>query len=387
MHTTPPPPARWGLWLIGARGSVATTTTVGWAAIIADLAAPQGLVTGLDAFDGAGLPRLTDLVIGGCDVGEVPLRKRAEQLEGAGVVPAGITGRVAEELDLVDRRIVAGVTAADTTARPSTALAMVRRDLRAFVADHELDQLVVLNVASTEPPTPAHPAQEDPTALLAAIEADEPVLSPASLYAVAALTAGAAFVDFTPSRATTLPAVQQLAARAGLPLAGRDGKTGETLLKTALAPMFADRALRVRSWSGMNLLGGGDGQTLADPAHATAKLASKGAPLEGILGYRPEGPVRIDHVADLGDWKTAWDLITFEGFLGTRMQLQFTWQGCDSALAAPLVLDLARLTTMAMARGEHGPLPALGYFFKDPLASTQHRLAEQFTDLLGWVHR
>lgn len=385
MDASPVNNPRWGLWLLGARGSVATTMTVGWAAMVANLAGPQGMVTQLSAFDGVGLPGLSDLVIGGCDIGQVPLVKRAEQLETAGVVPRGIAERVADDLATVDARLTGGVSAQDVAAHPAEALARLQADLAAFRSDHDLDRVVVVNVASTEPPVEPHDSHSDVDVLLAALDADQPVLSPAPLMAVAALTSGAAFVDFTPSSATVIPAIQQLAERHGLPLAGRDGKTGETLLKTALAPMFADRALKVRSWSGMNLLGGGDGQTLADPVHARSKLESKAAPLQAILGYQPDGPVRIDHVADLGDWKTAWDLITFEGFLGTRMQLQFTWQGCDSALAAPLVLDLARLVALAMAAGESGPLPALAYFFKDPVGSSQHRLAEQFTDLIAWT--
>jgi myo-inositol-1-phosphate synthase len=95
--------------------------------------------------------------------------------------------------------------------------------------------------------------------------------------------------------------------------------------------------------------------------------------------------LHIDNVSDLGDWKTAWDHITFSGFLGTRMSMQFTWQGCDSALAAPLVIDLARLVDLAMRRGESGPLAALGFFFKDPVGSSEHRLAEQYRTLVEWA--
>ena len=127
-------------------------------------------------------------------------------------------------------------------------------------------------------------------------------------------------------------------------------------MKSALAPAFAARALKVRSWSGMNLLGGGDGAALADPARAQSKLDSKGRLLEEILGYPVEAPIHIEDVRDMGEWKTAWDHIVFEGFLGVRMKLQFTWEGCDSALAAPLILDLVRLAALALERGEAGVL-------------------------------
>lgn len=380
-------PPRWGLWLVGARGSVATTMTTGWAAMVGGLAGHDGMVTALSAFDGAPLPALADLVIGGCDIADVTLRKRAEYLEHGGVIPHRLSRRVGDELDMVDERIVTGVTLEEARHRPTASLEAITGQLQAFRRVNDLDQVVVINVASTEPPLAPDPCHDDADALLAeVVEKDRPVLSATGLYAMAALTMGMPFVDFTPSAATTLPAMHELARRHGVPLAGRDGKTGETLLKTALAPMFADRALRVRSWSGMNLLGGGDGQTLADPVAARSKLDSKTEPLEAILGYQPEGPVRIDHVPDLGDWKTAWDLITFEGFLGTRMQLQFTWQGCDSALAAPLVLDLARLVTAAARAGRAGPLDTLGYFFKAPIGGDEHRLAQQFEQLVVWAH-
>ena len=239
-------------------------------------------------------------------------------------------------------------------------------------------------MSSTEAPLADHPAHADPEHLLAAVAADADVLAPSGLYALAALDAGHAFVDFTPSSALLVPAILELAERAA-PVAGRDGKTGETLVKTALAPMFADRALQVHSWSGINLLGGGDGETLADPVTARSKVDSKSSVLADILGYEPQGPVRIDNVPDLGDWKTAWDLVTFEGFLGTRMQMQFTWEGCDSTLAAPLVLDLARLSIAATAAGRTGAQRGLGFFFKAPLGDGPRRLGEQFAELVGWA--
>lgn len=171
-----------------------------------------------------------------------------------------------------------------------------------------------------------------------------------------------------------------------MPHVGR-GKTGETLVKAALAAMFADRALRVCSWSGTNLLGGGDGAALARPGSATSKLRSKALGLEAILGYPVEGLLHIDHVEDLEEWKTAWDHVTFEGFLGTRMSLQFTWQGCDPALAAPLVLDVARLAARAHATGHRGALDALAFFFKDPVGTGEHRLDRQFARLCAWAAR
>jgi myo-inositol-1-phosphate synthase len=156
-------------------------------------------------------------------------------------------------------------------------------------------------------------------------------------------------------------------------------------MKAVLAPALASRALKVRSWAGMNLLGGGDGAALADPVRAQSKLESKGRLLEEILGYPVEAPIRIEDVRDMGEWKTAWDHIVFEGFLGVRMKLQFIWEGCDSALAAPLLLDLIRLLALALERGHRGVLPDLAFFFKDPAGTCEHALHRQYEMLERWV--
>ncbi|MER6942350.1 inositol-3-phosphate synthase, partial [Nocardioides sp. NPDC000441] len=214
----------------------------------------------------------------------------------------------------------------------------------------------------------------------------ESPLPASSVYVLAAYRAGCPVVSFTPSPGPRLPVLVTLAERAGLPWAGSDGKTGETLLKSALAPMFSTRALQVNAWASYNMLGGGDGATLADPANAQSKLVTKAQGLEVMLGHPVQGPMHIDYVPDHGDWKTAIDHVSFEGFLGVRMSLQFTWSGCDSALAAPLVLDLARLVLRAQEAGESGPLP-FGFFFKDPAGSTEHRLGTQWEELVAWCAR
>jgi myo-inositol-1-phosphate synthase len=158
-------------------------------------------------------------------------------------------------------------------------------------------------------------------------------------------------------------------------------------VRTVLAPMFTARALDVRSWAGTNLLGGGDGANLADPAQARGKLESKARGLARLLGDDVTAPLHIDNVANLGERKIAWDHVSFEGFLGAQMSLQFTWDGYDSALAAPLVLDLARLMSAAHADGQSGPLPALAFFFKDPVGTDEHRFAEQTRMLAEWAAR
>ncbi|SDI13990.1 inositol-3-phosphate synthase [Nonomuraea jiangxiensis] len=352
-----------GIWLIGARGSVAVTTIVGAAALRAGLTEPYGCVTELPDLRSPALPALADLVFGGHDITTTPLSKKAEALVAAGVLPARITAAVEADLAAVQDEL----RPVPTAGCQAEAARLIAADIDDFRRRHGLDRVVVINVASTEPAPPPHPAHADLAALEAALALPGDVLPPSALNAYAAFTAGCPFVDFTPSTGARLPALRDLAVRAGVPYAGRDGKTGETLVKSVLAPMFAMRHLRVRTWSGTNLLGGGDGANLADPAANAAKAASKQRVLAETLGYQPQGTTLIEFVDDLGDFKTAWDLITFTGFLGTAMRMEFTWHGCDSALAAPLVLDLARLTAAAHAAGRTGALSELAFFFKDPL--------------------
>ncbi|MPY60029.1 inositol-3-phosphate synthase [Streptomyces spongiae] len=360
---------RVGVWLIGARGSVATTVVAGCAAVTAGLNAPTGMVTETPLFADTGLPSLSSLVFGGHDTVDCPLPKRAEALAAGGVLPHGLPSALSSELTAADREIRSGGPSAGDTRDPDDLIDAFTTDILDFVRRHGLARAVVVNVASTEP-TPTGST-----------------LPPSSLYAAAALRAGCPYVNFTPSTGLHHPALASLADASGLPYAGRDGKTGQTLLRSVLGPMFAQRSLTVLAWSGTNLLGGGDGAALADPAAAAAKNAGKERVLADTLGRTPEGETHIDDVPALGDWKTAWDHITFDGFLGTRMTLQTTWQGCDSSLAAPLVLDLARLTSRAHEAGLTGPLTDLGFYFKDPVGDGPPALGDQYAALAGFAER
>ncbi|MFF3466915.1 inositol-3-phosphate synthase [Streptomyces sp. NPDC002619] len=361
--------ARVGVWLIGARGSVATTAVTGCAAVAAGLHPPTGMVTETPPFADSGLPPVSALVFGGHDTVDCPLAKRAEELAAGGVLPHGLPAAVAAELAAADAEIRPGGPAPGDTRNAQELIAAFAADIQDFVRRGGLERAVVVNVASTEP------------------AATGDTLPPSSLYAAAALRAGCAYVNFTPSTGLHHPALAATAASSGVPYAGRDGKTGQTLLRSVLGPMFAQRALAVRAWSGTNLLGGGDGAALADPAAAAAKNAGKERVLADTLGTPPQGEVHIDDVPALGDWKTAWDHVAFDGFLGTRMVLQTTWQGCDSSLAAPLVLDLARLALRAQELGIGGPLTDLGFYFKDPVGEGPSSLGEQYARLVGFAGR
>ncbi|MBA2946558.1 inositol-3-phosphate synthase [Streptomyces himalayensis] len=387
------PRPRTGVWLVGARGSVATTVVVGCAAVAAGLHPATGMVTETAPFADCGLPTLSSLVFGGHDTVDCPLPKRAEALVAGGVLPHGLPSAVQGELAAADREIRTGGPLPGDTRSDEELIESLAADIRDFVRRGGLTRTVVVNVASTEP-VATGPAESgaagaaESGAAATRSEAALPARLPASsLYAAAALRAGCPYVNFTPSTGLHHPSLRAVASGSGLPYAGRDGKTGQTLLRSVLGPMFAQRALAVRAWSGTNLLGGGDGAALADPGAAAAKNAGKERVLTDTLGSAPEGEVHIDDVPALGDWKTAWDHIAFDGFLGSRMVLQTTWQGCDSALAAPLVLDLARLTARAHEAGLSGPLPELGFYFKDPDPGSPSALAAQYGELVGFAGR
>jgi len=369
-----------GLWIVGAGGHVGAFTLAGWHALRAGLLPPTGLVTTAPPFETLPLGALEDAVFGGH---ELPGRSLAEAIER--LVAERILGReVAEAAAVRD-----GVAAAQRELREGVVdhggwddVQRVRTDLDGFRARTGVTRVIVLNVASTEADVAdAASLPRDPDAFVAALRAGR--APPASaVYALAALDLGMGYVNFTPSTGSDLPALHALALARGAVHAGADGKTGQTLLKTVLAPMFAIRRLRVTSWVSHNILGNEDGRALHDPGRRASKQRSKRAPLAAILGYEPESHVGIDYVQSSGDWKLAWDRIVFAGFGGAEMTLELTWRGSDTALAAPLCIDLVRLVELAQRRGERGVLAYLALFFKSPLGASEHRLDRQWQALV-----
>jgi myo-inositol-1-phosphate synthase len=150
--------------------------------------------------------------------------------------------------------------------------------------------------------------------------------------------------------------------------------------------MFLARNLKLLSWVGHNIFGNRDGRVLDDPVNKSSKIRTKDQVVSGIVGYKPQTHVSIEYIESLDDWKTAWNHIHFRGFLGTKMILQVIWQGCDSLLAGPLVLDLARLALLAQRRGEVGVLHHLACFFKNPHGVVVHDFFKQFAMLEEYVH-
>jgi myo-inositol-1-phosphate synthase len=389
-----------GIWLIGAKGGVAATTALGLAALKQGLVPAYGLVSGLPQFAHLELPDWSEFAVAGHEIRDVRLVDEAIRLAtNSRAVDPQLVGQCEAELGRIDRQVRAGTvyqvgrtieqlagTHVPRGESPREAVERVREDMARFVRAAQLEHLIVVNVASTEPPVEL--ASVPPT--WAELEplldrAGECPLPASSLYAVAALGLGYSYINFTPSLGSAPEAIGELARLRSTRHMGCDGKTGETLLKSVLAPMFQMRNLRVMSWVGHNIFGNMDGQVLGDPVNKAAKVASKDHLLGEVLGYKPQTHVSIEYIESLGDWKTAWDHVHFAGFLGTPMTFQFIWQGCDSLLAAPLVLDLIRFTELARRRGETGRLTFLASFFKSPYGVEEHDFGRQFQMLEAWA--
>jgi len=384
-----------GIWIIGAKGGVASTVTVGLVALKKGLAPNHGLVTQLPQFAGLDLAGFGDFTIGGHEIREVSLYDEVLQLVRVSkALDAELVAKCKPELDKIDKNIKLGTLwnvgnkieqlATDelrklkTKETPRAAIDRVQADLKEFQAKNKLDQVVVVNLSSTEPPVDEATVPARWKDLAKTLDKKTCPLAASSLYAIAALELGMPFVNFTPSLGSAPAAIQELAIEKDTCHMGHDGKTGETLMKSVLAPMFAARNLPVMSWVGHNIFGNLDGKVLDDPENKKTKVRSKDRLLHQILGYSPQTLVSIEYIESLGDWKTAWDHIHFQGFLGLPMVLTFQWQGADSLLAAPLVIDLVRLTERAHRNSDRGLLTFLASFFKSPIGVANHNFVEQF---------
>lgn len=384
---------RVGVAVIGLGGAVATTAVAGVELMKIGAAGTEGLPLA----DVDGLVPYTSLVFGGWDVDGDDLAKAAEThgvLVPAHLEAVGGTLAATEPWPAVaDREYCRNARGANTTAPGPMRdrVAQVVEDLRRFREEHALDDVVVVNLGSTERwPDLTSPALASTTGFEDALDRQDEAVTPGMLYAYAAITSGCPYVNFTPSAAADVPALLSLAERLGVPVAGKDGKTGQTMLKTTLAPAFRSRALRVDGWYSTNLLGNRDGEILDDADSLSSKVATKGGVLEEILGYPVEDhKVRIDYYRPRADEKESWDNIDLAGFLGQRMQIKVDFLARDSVLAAPLVLDLVRLVVEAHRRGEGGAQEQLGFFFKAPItrdgSTPSHALHQQERALHEWL--
>ncbi len=271
------------------------------------------------------------------------------------------------------------------------AVNIIRENIRAYRQNSGIDNLVMINLASVERwPDKGAAALGTIDGFERGLDSSDPAISPAMLYAYAAIAEGVPYGNFTPSLAADIPALTAMAERENVPVAGKDGKTGQTFIKTVLAPAFRARSLYVEGWFSTNILGNRDGLALKNKDSLESKLNTKGSVLDDILGYPVE-----DHIVDIryykprGDNKEAWDNIDLVGFLGQKMQMKVNFLCRDSILAAPLVIEIARVLDLARQRGKGGIQEQLGLFFKAPMTPAgkreEHSFPVQERALLDWL--
>ena len=383
-----------GIAVIGVGGAVGTTMFAGTELIRKKAADTRGLP--LAELTDAELVPYDQIEIAGWDLYETHLARAAEEHD---VLTLKQFSAVAEELrqakpwpGIGDSNFVNNITGQNLIAATGhrSAVDRIKQDLERFRKGCE--SIVVINLASTEKlSSEGNEIFNSIAGFERALDGNSEDISPAMLYAYAAISSGVPYGNFTPSVAADIPAVIELAEKNNVPIAGKDGKTGQTFIKSVLAPAFRSRALTVEGWFSTNILGNRDGLVLSDEDSLASKVKTKSSLLDDILGYRVE-----DHIVDIRyyrprkDNKEAWDNIDLTGFLGQPMQLKVNFLCRDSILAAPLAIEIARCLDLAQKRGESGIQEQLSVFFKLPMSKTEtpeQAFHKQETVLLDWLFR
>ena len=385
---------RLGVLLVGL-GAVSTTLVAGVHAVRKGLAKPIGSLTQMGTIrlgkrtdhrsplikDFTPLASLDQLVFGAWDIFEDDCYEAART---AGVIDRDILDQVKPDLAILtpwpavfDRQYVKRLDGPNVKrGKTKRDLAdQVTEDIRRFKAEHEIDRLVMIWCGSTEVFMTEAPCHANVEALERGMEANDPAIPSSMIYAYAAVREGIPFANAAPNLTVDVPALTELAARTTTPLAGKDLKTGQTLIKTIIAPGLKARLLGVNGWYSTNILGNRDGEVLDDPESFKTKEESKKSVLDYIL--QPElypglyddlcHVVRINYYPPRGDNKEGWDNIDLFGWLGYPMQLKINFLCRDSILAAPLVLDVILLMDLAKRAGLGGIQEWLSFYFKSPM--------------------
>jgi myo-inositol-1-phosphate synthase len=396
--TTPvdirPAHGRLGVLLPGL-GAVATTFIAGVESVRRGLAAPVGSVTQLQTIrlgkrteersprirDFVPLASLDQLVFGAWDpipddalesarvarvLEDRDIEPVADFLRGIRPMPAVFDAEYVKRLD--GPNVKRGATKLELGEQ-------LREDIRRFKDENGCDRLVMIWCGSTEVFLERGAAHQDLDAFERAMDANDPTIAPSMIYAWAALKEGVPYANGAPNLSVDFPALHELAANNGVPVAGKDFKTGQTLIKTIIAPGLKARMLGLRGWFSTNILGNRDGEVLDDPESFKTKEESKLGVLQHIL--QPEmypelygdiyHKVRINYYPPRGDNKEGWDNLDIFGWLGYPMQIKIDFLCRDSILAAPIVLDLALFLDLASRAGMAGTQEWLSFFFKSPM--------------------
>ncbi len=327
------------------------------------------------------LAGLDDIVFGGWDIFEDDCYEAAKT---AGVLDAPLLEAIKDELSAVkpmsavfDRQYVKrldGPNVKKGKNKKDLAEQLIA-DIRKFKADNGLDRVVLLWCGSTEIFLTESPAHKSLAAFEKGLEESDPTIPSSMIYAYAAIHEGLAYANAAPNLSADIPALMELAQKTGAPLAGKDLKTGQTLIKTIIAPGLKARLIGVEGWYSTNILGNRDGEVLDDPESFKTKEESKKSVLDYILqpNLYPElyealhHVVRINYYKPRGDAKEGWDNIDLVGWLGYKMQLKVNFLCRDSILAAPIVLDVALFMDLAKRAGMTGIQEWLSFYFKSPM--------------------
>jgi myo-inositol-1-phosphate synthase len=390
-----PAAGKLGVLIVGLNGAVSTTFLAGTLAVRKGLAEPFGSLTQMATIrigkrkennfplikEFVPLSCLDDLVFGGWDIRD---ENSYESAASAGVLKERDLHNVKKELEelrpmrgVFEQRFVTRLKATYTKNAPTKYdhMEMLREDIRNFKRRNNVERLVMIWCASTEIFLSLNWVHRDIDKFVEAMKSNHPDISPSMLYAYASIAEGVPFIMGAPNLAVEIPALISFAKEKEVPIAGKDFKTGQTLVKTVIAPMLKAKMLGLKGWFSSNILGNRDGEVLDDPDSFKTKEMSKLSALEIIL--QPElypklykdfyHMVRINYYPPRGDDKEGWDNIDIFGWLGYPMQLKINFLCKDSILAAPLVLDLVLFTDLAQRKRMSGVQDWLSFFFKSPI--------------------
>ncbi len=376
-------------------GAVSTTTIAGVFAIRRGLAKPIGSLTQMGTIrlgkrtegrspairDFVPLASLDDIVFGAWDIFDENCYEAAKT---AGVLEDDLLKEIKPELEKIkpwpavfDRHYVKRLDGPNVKkGRNKRELAeQVREDIRRFKTDNTLDRVVMVWCGSTEIYMEESPAHASVEAFEKALETNDQTIPSSMIYAYAAIKEGIPYANSAPNLSADIPALVQLASQTGSPLAGKDLKTGQTLVKTIIAPGLKSRLIGVDGWYSTNILGNRDGEVLDNPESFKTKEESKKSVLDYILqpDLYPElysklcHVVRINYYPPRGDNKEGWDNIDIFGWLGYKMQLKINFLCRDSILAAPIVIDTALFLDLARRAGMSGIQEWLSFYYKSPI--------------------
>ncbi|NDW09606.1 inositol-3-phosphate synthase [Dysgonomonas sp. 520] len=408
-----------GVLVVGVGGAVSSTFIAGTLIARKGLGVPVGSITQLATMrlgkreenrfpkikDAVPLADMKDIVFGGWDLFEEDVYKAAKHAE---VLTNEDLDKVKDELSTIkpmkavfDQDFVKRLHGTWVKSAPTKweLMEQVREDIRQFKKDNGCDRVVMIWCGSTEVFTPLGEVHKNLASFEKGMKENHKDIAPSNLYAYAAVAEGVPYINGAPNLTVDIPAMWEMAAQKQVPICGKDFKTGQTMLKTVLSPMFKTRMLGLSGWFSTNILGNRDGEVLDDPGSFKTKEESKLSVIDNILqpDLYPElygnvyHKVRINYYPPRKDDKEGWDNIDLFGWLGYKMQMKVDFLCKDSILAAPLCLDLVLFTDLAQRAGMSGIQDWLSFYFKSPMHEpskiAEHDLFIQYVKLKNTLRK